>query len=255
MARKDQLVVGAGEDCIVCSVGSRRRVARVVERVWRSHHAGGQSCQTTRQVRERVTDDLLRTICRFDMIAQAFEYEQKQGQFFRGFFEITFFPVSNLRIIGIDLQQFFDSTTKCFSTEPFLSWDRDLRARRKEYLLQKKDWNRWDFVGYVDLSCWLLGLVYEISANLSSLESPPWSSCSSPLLLYVSRHAACACDHSLNRIRDSRIEECQGNPEEECIVAAGISAVFLFLLFCPCVCMFCVVPHLCLGYLAVRAWK
>uniref|UniRef100_A0A1I8ASZ0 5'-deoxynucleotidase HDDC2 n=1 Tax=Steinernema glaseri TaxID=37863 RepID=A0A1I8ASZ0_9BILA len=47
---------------------------------------------------------------KFDMIAQAFSYEQKYG---------------------IDLQEFFDSTAQAFRSEPFLTWNHDLRQRRE----------------------------------------------------------------------------------------------------------------------------
>ncbi|GMR58774.1 hypothetical protein PMAYCL1PPCAC_28969, partial [Pristionchus mayeri] len=60
---------------------------------------------------------VVKQLDKFDMIAQAFDYELKYG---------------------IDLQQFFDSTTKCFHSEPFVSWDRDLRKRREETLVKKE---------------------------------------------------------------------------------------------------------------------
>ncbi|PAV91767.1 hypothetical protein WR25_24316 [Diploscapter pachys] len=46
---------------------------------------------------------------KFDMIAQADAYERKYG---------------------IDLDQFFTSTRGCFSLEPFIAWDKELREKR-----------------------------------------------------------------------------------------------------------------------------
>ncbi|CAJ0935855.1 unnamed protein product, partial [Mesorhabditis belari] len=54
---------------------------------------------------------------KFDMIAQAFDYEQKYG---------------------IDLHEFFTSTVGKLKMEPFVSWDTELRAKRAEWIQQKK---------------------------------------------------------------------------------------------------------------------
>lgn len=48
---------------------------------------------------------------KFDMVAQALTYEEKYG---------------------LDLSEFFDSTADVFKQEPFVSWDRQVRARRAE---------------------------------------------------------------------------------------------------------------------------
>lgn len=49
---------------------------------------------------------------KFDMMAQAHEYEQKEGKPGR-------------------LEEFFNSANTAFSTEPFLSWIEQLKAARK----------------------------------------------------------------------------------------------------------------------------
>uniref|UniRef100_A0A914Z5L8 5'-deoxynucleotidase HDDC2 n=1 Tax=Panagrolaimus superbus TaxID=310955 RepID=A0A914Z5L8_9BILA len=54
---------------------------------------------------------------KFDMIAQAFSYEQKYG---------------------LDLSEFFNSTTNAFSTEPFISWNNELRERRTNWSSDNK---------------------------------------------------------------------------------------------------------------------
>ncbi|KAL6731036.1 hypothetical protein Aduo_001949 [Ancylostoma duodenale] len=50
---------------------------------------------------------------KFDMIAQAYEYERKYG---------------------IDLSQFFESTKTVFTIAPFVTWDAELRKQRDEWL-------------------------------------------------------------------------------------------------------------------------
>uniref|UniRef100_A0AC34FJ50 5'-deoxynucleotidase HDDC2 n=2 Tax=Panagrolaimus sp. ES5 TaxID=591445 RepID=A0AC34FJ50_9BILA len=55
---------------------------------------------------------------KFDMIAQAFSYEQKYG---------------------LDLSEFFSSTVNAFSTEPFISWNNELRERRTNWSNSKKE--------------------------------------------------------------------------------------------------------------------
>ncbi|CAJ0936312.1 unnamed protein product, partial [Mesorhabditis belari] len=54
---------------------------------------------------------------KFDMIAQAFDYEQKYG---------------------IDLHEFFTSTVGKLKMEPFVSWDTELRAKRADWIPTKK---------------------------------------------------------------------------------------------------------------------
>ncbi len=54
---------------------------------------------------------------KFDMIAQAFEYEQGQS--------------------GLDLEQFFVSTVGYFKTAPFIDWDRRLREKRAQFWKQR----------------------------------------------------------------------------------------------------------------------
>lgn len=48
---------------------------------------------------------------KIDMLAQALSYETKYG---------------------IDLSEFFNSTVKSFSTEPFLQWNAEIRKKREE---------------------------------------------------------------------------------------------------------------------------
>uniref|UniRef100_A0A7E5A1G6 5'-deoxynucleotidase HDDC2 n=1 Tax=Panagrellus redivivus TaxID=6233 RepID=A0A7E5A1G6_PANRE len=55
---------------------------------------------------------------KFDMVAQAATYEKKYG---------------------IDLSEFFNTTTKAFSTEPFLTWNRELRERRTVEKSEKRE--------------------------------------------------------------------------------------------------------------------
>ncbi|VDL84090.1 unnamed protein product [Nippostrongylus brasiliensis] len=59
---------------------------------------------------------IVKHLDKFDMVAQAFDYERKYG---------------------IDLEQFFESTKTSFSMSPFVEWDRELRQRR-DLWLQKK---------------------------------------------------------------------------------------------------------------------
>ncbi|KAK0404058.1 hypothetical protein QR680_017262 [Steinernema hermaphroditum] len=66
--------------------------------LWREYEAA----ETTNALAVKQLD-------KFDMIAQAFSYEQKYG---------------------MDLQEFFDSTANAFKSEPFLTWDQELRERR-----------------------------------------------------------------------------------------------------------------------------
>ncbi|CAJ0585969.1 unnamed protein product, partial [Mesorhabditis spiculigera] len=53
---------------------------------------------------------------KFDMIAQAFDYEQKYD---------------------VDLSQFFSSTVGKFTMAPFTTWDRELRDRRQQWIDSK----------------------------------------------------------------------------------------------------------------------
>uniref|UniRef100_A0AC34RRQ5 5'-deoxynucleotidase HDDC2 n=1 Tax=Panagrolaimus sp. JU765 TaxID=591449 RepID=A0AC34RRQ5_9BILA len=65
-----------------------------------------------REYEEAKTPEALavKQLDKFDMIAQAFSYEEK---------------------FGIDLEEFFKSTTNAFSTEPFVTWNRELRQKRE----------------------------------------------------------------------------------------------------------------------------
>uniref|UniRef100_A0A0N5AS02 5'-deoxynucleotidase HDDC2 n=1 Tax=Syphacia muris TaxID=451379 RepID=A0A0N5AS02_9BILA len=54
---------------------------------------------------------------KFDMVAQALEYELKYG---------------------IDCDQFFKGTQRIFTTEPFLSWDRELRLKHEAWKNERK---------------------------------------------------------------------------------------------------------------------
>ncbi|RCN38658.1 hypothetical protein ANCCAN_15415 [Ancylostoma caninum] len=54
---------------------------------------------------------------KFDMIAQAYEYERKYG---------------------IDLSQFFESTKTVFTMAPFVTWDAELRKQRDEWLKRNR---------------------------------------------------------------------------------------------------------------------
>ncbi|GMT09354.1 hypothetical protein PFISCL1PPCAC_651, partial [Pristionchus fissidentatus] len=81
--------------------------------------AGAEWAQLWAEYEAHATPEakVVKQLDKFDMIAQAFDYELKYG---------------------IDLGQFFDSTTKCFHSEPFVAWNRDLRKRREESLAAKK---------------------------------------------------------------------------------------------------------------------
>mmetsp|Transcript_10936 Transcript_10936/g.45491 ORF Transcript_10936/g.45491 Transcript_10936/m.45491 type:complete len:126 (-) Transcript_10936:3402-3779(-) len=58
---------------------------------------------------------IMKQIDKFEMIVQAYEYELAQGK---------------------DLSQFFESTKKSFTTEPFTKWVDVLRKRHEEVLKQ-----------------------------------------------------------------------------------------------------------------------
>lgn len=76
------------------------------ESLWREYEAA-----TTPEARA------VKQLDKFDMIAQAASYEQKYG---------------------LDLSEFFNSTVNAFSTEPFISWNRELRERRAQ-MMGKRD--------------------------------------------------------------------------------------------------------------------
>lgn len=69
------------------------------EALWREYEAA--------ETPEALT---VKQLDKFDMIAQAFSYEQKYG---------------------IDLEEFFKSTMNSFSKEPFVTWNRELRQKRE----------------------------------------------------------------------------------------------------------------------------
>lgn len=74
--------------------------------LWREYEA-----QDTLEAR------VVKHLDKFDMVVQAFEYEQKYG---------------------LDLGQFFDSTKTAFSMSPFVEWDLELRCRRSQWLEANK---------------------------------------------------------------------------------------------------------------------
>lgn len=55
---------------------------------------------------------VVKQLDKFDMIAQAFSYEKKYG---------------------LDLSEFFNCTVNSFSTEPFTSWNQQLRNERENF--------------------------------------------------------------------------------------------------------------------------
>ncbi|KAF1752305.1 hypothetical protein GCK72_018859 [Caenorhabditis remanei] len=62
-----------------------------------------------------LTARVVKHLDKFDMIAQAEKYEQTHG---------------------INLQQFFTSTSGVLTMEPFLTWDRELREKRNQRINQ-----------------------------------------------------------------------------------------------------------------------
>uniref|UniRef100_A0AC35F655 5'-deoxynucleotidase HDDC2 n=1 Tax=Panagrolaimus sp. PS1159 TaxID=55785 RepID=A0AC35F655_9BILA len=77
------------------------------EKLWREYEAA-----ETREAKA------VKQLDKFDMIAQAFSYEQKYG---------------------LDLSEFFTSTVTAFSSEPFMEWNNELRKRRTEWVNNKKE--------------------------------------------------------------------------------------------------------------------
>uniref|UniRef100_A0A915PZU4 5'-deoxynucleotidase HDDC2 n=1 Tax=Setaria digitata TaxID=48799 RepID=A0A915PZU4_9BILA len=66
---------------------------------------------------------------KFDMVVQAFHYEQKYGA---------------------DLEEFFNSTKDSFTLEPFISWVKELRMKR---LLNRKEVQEHNNVSSVNSNC------------------------------------------------------------------------------------------------------
>ncbi|KHJ98410.1 HD domain protein [Oesophagostomum dentatum] len=64
------------------------------------------------EAQETLEAKVVKHLDKFDMIAQAFDYEQKYE---------------------LDLSQFFESTETSFTMAPFVSWNGDLRKRRDEW--------------------------------------------------------------------------------------------------------------------------
>uniref|UniRef100_A0A914C1H8 5'-deoxynucleotidase HDDC2 n=1 Tax=Acrobeloides nanus TaxID=290746 RepID=A0A914C1H8_9BILA len=55
---------------------------------------------------------VVKQLDKFDMVAQAFSYEKK---------------------FGVNLEEFFATTTNMFLMEPFITWDKQLRVQRDEF--------------------------------------------------------------------------------------------------------------------------
>uniref|UniRef100_A0A915ECV1 5'-deoxynucleotidase HDDC2 n=1 Tax=Ditylenchus dipsaci TaxID=166011 RepID=A0A915ECV1_9BILA len=76
-----------------------------------------------REYEAATTDEaiVVKQLDKLDMIAQAFTYEQKHG---------------------IDLSEFFTSTVNIFKTEPFISWDKQIRDKRSAIVTAKSNKNK-----------------------------------------------------------------------------------------------------------------
>ncbi|KJH52951.1 HD domain protein [Dictyocaulus viviparus] len=68
------------------------------------------------EAQETLVAKVVKHLDKFDMIAQAFDYEQKYG---------------------LNLEQFFESTKQEFNISPFVDWNRELRCRRDRWLQTK----------------------------------------------------------------------------------------------------------------------
>ncbi|VDN19052.1 unnamed protein product [Gongylonema pulchrum] len=66
---------------------------------------------------------IVKHLDKFDMIAQAFHYEQKYNIGKAHFIDIYYIS---------DLEEFFTSTENLFTLEPFVTWNRELRAKRSQ---------------------------------------------------------------------------------------------------------------------------
>uniref|UniRef100_A0A0K0DB92 5'-deoxynucleotidase HDDC2 n=1 Tax=Angiostrongylus cantonensis TaxID=6313 RepID=A0A0K0DB92_ANGCA len=69
------------------------------------------------EAQETLEAKVVKHLDKFDMVAQAFEYERKYG---------------------LDLEQFFESTKTAFTIAPFVEWDCELRIRRDLWLQRKQ---------------------------------------------------------------------------------------------------------------------
>uniref|UniRef100_A0A1I7XHV6 Protein zwilch n=1 Tax=Heterorhabditis bacteriophora TaxID=37862 RepID=A0A1I7XHV6_HETBA len=81
-------------------------------------YVGGEWIELWREyeANDTLTAKTVKHLDKFDMIVQAFDYEQKYD---------------------IDLSQFFNSTKASFNLEPFIGWNSELRDRREKWLKKK----------------------------------------------------------------------------------------------------------------------